>query len=338
MKSDTNSIMVSVICTAYNHEKYIGKCLESLVRQKADFAYEILVNDDASIDQTTEIVRSYAEQYPDLIVPIFQAENQYSKHINISRDILLPLARGKYIAFCEGDDWWCDDHKLQKQVDALEAHPECMLCVHNVSQCYENGEPTGLNIPLSAEQPGLLSSESVISRVMEFNFFHLTSYMIRGDYYRQILTDLPTFWKISPVGDFPTLLYLANAGDVYCVDGVLTCYRAGSINSWTQRVLKKSVAVEVEHRKQMIRVIQEFDVYSNYRFHDLCERGVWIARMIIAKLSCSKESYRDVLRTPYAKKTPLWKKRNTIMHAYCPGLLAMYHKIRQKHALISEDI
>ena len=107
-----DGIVVSVYCLAYNHEQYIRDALEGFVRQKTNFRYEVLVHDDASTDNTPAIIREYAQKYPDIIKPIFQTENQYSKGVKILPEIIHPKSSGRYIAFCEGDDYWCDENKL----------------------------------------------------------------------------------------------------------------------------------------------------------------------------------------------------------------------------------
>lgn len=121
---------VSVICLTYNHAPYIAQALDSFVRQETSFRYEVIIHDDASTEGTADILREYAARYPDIIRPVFETENQYSQGIVISRDILMPLARGEFIAFCEGDDFWTDSRKLKKQVRALESHPEADICTH----------------------------------------------------------------------------------------------------------------------------------------------------------------------------------------------------------------
>ena len=98
-------IGVSIICTAFNHEKYIRQCLDSFVMQKTDFVFEVLVNDDCSTDHTADIIREYEEKYPRLIHAVYQKKNLYSQHISIIGKVLLPCAKGKYIALCEGDDY-----------------------------------------------------------------------------------------------------------------------------------------------------------------------------------------------------------------------------------------
>jgi len=121
--------LVSVICLAYNHEKFIRKCLDGFVMQKTNFTFQVIIHDDASTDKTADIIREYQEKYPEIIKPIFQSENQFSKGTdgNMIEKICSNL-RGKYSAYCEGDDYWTDEYKLQKQVDFLESHPEFVMC------------------------------------------------------------------------------------------------------------------------------------------------------------------------------------------------------------------
>ncbi len=135
-----SEILVSISCITYNHSKYIEKCLEGFLMQKTNFKIEVLIHDDASTDGTQEIIKTYQEEHPDIIKPIFQKENQYSKgkkgfnaKYNYSR------AQGKYIALCEGDDYWTDPLKLQKQVDFLDANTGYILCFTNCSTIDKNG-------------------------------------------------------------------------------------------------------------------------------------------------------------------------------------------------------
>jgi|SRR5690554_587414 len=120
--------LVSILCITYNHEQFIGKCLESLVSQECDFDFEILIHDDASTDETQAVIKEFQQRYPEVVKPIFQTENQWSKQAGgINLRFNYPRAKGKYIALCEGDDFWIGTDKLQKQVAILEEHPECSL-------------------------------------------------------------------------------------------------------------------------------------------------------------------------------------------------------------------
>src|SRR5690606_11316563 len=127
-----NLPLVSISCITYNHAPYIRECLDGFMMQKCDFDFEVLIHDDASTDGTQEIIKEYQEKYPEIIKPIFQTENQYSKGIRgMNIQFNFPRAQGKYIALCEGDDYWTDPLKLQKQLDFLEANPEYVLSCHN---------------------------------------------------------------------------------------------------------------------------------------------------------------------------------------------------------------
>jgi len=130
--------LVSIICLAYNHEKYIHQALEGFVMQQTDFPFEIIVHDDASTDHTAAIIKEYESKYPKLFRPIYQTENQYRLEKGRVTKIVYKAAQGKYIALCEGDDYWTDPLKLQKQVDFLEAHPDVSLCSTSI-QTLKNG-------------------------------------------------------------------------------------------------------------------------------------------------------------------------------------------------------
>ena len=126
------SPLVSICCVTYNHAPFIRKCLDGFLMQQTTFPVEILIHDDASTDSTDSIIREYAAKYPDKIFPLFEEENQYSKPCHKQLDWYnYERVRGKYIAYCEGDDYWTDPLKLQKQVDFMETHLEYSACFHN---------------------------------------------------------------------------------------------------------------------------------------------------------------------------------------------------------------
>ena len=120
--------MVSIRCTAYNHEPYIVQTLDGFLMQKTSFPFEVVVHDDASTDKTADIIREYELKYPKIIKPIYETENQYSKHDGSLRKIMDAACRGEYIAFCEGDDYWTDPLKLKKQVDVMEKNANVSVC------------------------------------------------------------------------------------------------------------------------------------------------------------------------------------------------------------------
>lgn len=124
---------VSVCLVTYNHEPYIAKAIESILEQKTDFKYEIIVGDDCSVDNTRNIVQKYIDKYPDIVRPLYPEKNTNCKQ---SIEIMLN-AKGEYIALLEGDDYWCDENKLQKQTDFLDKNLDFSFCCHNYHCAYE---------------------------------------------------------------------------------------------------------------------------------------------------------------------------------------------------------
>ena len=128
-----NPLLV-ISCLVYNHEPYLRDCFEGFVMQKTNFRFVAIVHDDASTDKSAEIIREYAEKYPDIIKPIYETENQYSKHngsITRIMNAAIDATGAKYVAFCEGDDYWTDPHKLQRQVDFMDANSDYVATADN---------------------------------------------------------------------------------------------------------------------------------------------------------------------------------------------------------------
>ncbi|MDF3867757.1 glycosyltransferase [Pseudomonas denitrificans (nom. rej.)] len=130
--------LLSIVCLAYNQVNYIGRTLDSFLEQVTDFRFEVLVNDDASNDGTSELIADYAARYPHIIKPIFHKENQYSKGVSHGLPVFRKC-RGRYIAYCEGDDFWTDPRKLQIQVDFLEQNPDYVITYHDAYTYNEDG-------------------------------------------------------------------------------------------------------------------------------------------------------------------------------------------------------
>lgn len=142
MKQANGEIKVKIHCLVYNHEPYLRDCLEGFVMQKTDFAFKAVVHDDCSTDNSAAIIREYAEKYPDIIEPIYETENQYRKGTLDKIMYNRILGQCRYVAYCEGDDYWTDPNKLQKQVDFLDSHPEYAMCF---SACNIKKEQDNLN-------------------------------------------------------------------------------------------------------------------------------------------------------------------------------------------------
>ena len=161
-----NKPLVSIQCLVYNHEPYLRQCLDGFVMQKTNFPFEAIIHDDVSTDNSVAIIREYAEKYPDIIKPIYEKENQYSKHDGSLRKIILAAFSpySKYIAICEGDDYWTDPYKLQKQVDYLDNHPECGLVYTNAMVLNQiDGKLYKTSLPQQADFETLLFSSPIMT-------------------------------------------------------------------------------------------------------------------------------------------------------------------------------
>lgn len=154
----SNEILVSISCITYNHAPYIRECLDGFMMQKTNFAFEVLIHDDASTDGTADIIREYEAKYPDVIKPIYEEENQWVKGRRGSAVFNFPRAKGKYIALCEGDDYWTDPLKLQKQVDFLEANPEYVMCTTCYTIYEQSNHTMGDTFPLVDRNENIMYS------------------------------------------------------------------------------------------------------------------------------------------------------------------------------------
>ena len=226
MESQINDIIVSIHCLAYNHVDYIRQCLDGFMMQKTNFRFEAIVHDDASTDGTAEIIKEYAEKYPDIIKPILEKENVYSKHIpGLLTKIMDEKCSGKYIAICEGDDYWIDPLKLQKQVDYMEAHPECaMTCTR--TKLYSEKEKRYYAEQYCRKKDGIINLVDIVNRT---GLYISTCSII---YRREIMRDYPDYCKKCRVGDYPLQIYCAMKGTVFYFDKAMSVYRRDNPNSW----------------------------------------------------------------------------------------------------------
>ena len=228
MKTDENSgkLMVSISCVTFNHEAYIARALDSYLMQKTDFDFEILVYDDASTDKTQEIIREYEKRYPGKIKPYYQTENQYSQgKYNVEGFYNYPRAAGKYIAMSDGDDYWTDERKLQMQVDYMESHPECAMCLHSAR--IETQEKSIQSLKIRPYRKSrLIPPQEVIDKASNYP---TASLLFRTEYAK----DLQDYYYVSPVGDIPIQLHMAAKGTVYYMDREMSVYRQGVSVSWS---------------------------------------------------------------------------------------------------------
>ena len=263
MKS--NKMMVSIFCLAYNHEPYIRKCLEGFIIQKTNFKYEVLIHDDASTDRTAEIIREYEVKYPDIIKPIYQIENQYSKGISINRVFQYPRASGKYIAYCEGDDYWTDEFKLQKQVDFLENNPDYSICVHQATlhNCRTEVDSAVTN---QFEDKDYSLEEILIAGG---GVFATNSIMIL----KSIRENMPECFKAKGFGDYQLYIYGAIVGKCKYLSDNMSVYNFQTQGSWSSK-MNNNRQFHIDHFRELIRMLKKVNVYYNLKYDEIFSKAI----------------------------------------------------------------
>lgn len=217
---------VSIICTAYNHEKFIAQALDGFLMQKTDFPFEILINDDASPDNTANIIREYQAKYPDKIRAFYQEKNLWSSGKEAALDFLYPEIQSEYVAICEGDDYWTDENKLQKQVDFLDKHKDYSICFHAVKVFYEDGSQPDLIYPTDEMLKGRTTLEFLDE--LQFNYIQTNSVLYRWIFDRnenKIEDILPRY--MIPTDWFLHLLH-AHKGKIGYIPEIMGVYRKHS--------------------------------------------------------------------------------------------------------------
>lgn len=220
---------VSICCITYNHAKYIRQALDSFLMQKTNFPYEVLIHDDASTDGTTEIIKEYENKYPEIIKPIYQKENQFSKGVSISKTFNFPRVKGKYVALCEGDDYWTDENKLQKQVDFMDANPDYTICFHDVKRIFEISSQENDIYPTAATKQVCPLYD--FNNLLHCNFIQTNSVMYRWDAVKNVCKNFPD--NILP-GDWYLHLMFAKEGKIKHLPEVMSVYRINSGGIWSQ--------------------------------------------------------------------------------------------------------
>lgn len=246
--SHIKKVMVAIRCITYNHEAYIRDALEGFIMQKTNFPFVAIVHDDASTDGTADIIREYAAKYPDIIKPIYETENQYSKHDGSLRRIMTAACESygaKYYALCEGDDYWTDPLKLQKQVDFLETHPDYSMCFHNAIVHYENSD--------IKDQPfSILNSKEYCEEELSSNWLGATASFV----FRKTVYDSNFYKKVAKsnrfiVGDYPLLLCCIRSGRIFAFEECMSVYRINP-GGWTQQ--KHSAYKFIQMEKEVVRI------------------------------------------------------------------------------------
>lgn len=311
-------VLVSIICNAYNQADYIEDALNSFLEQKTDFRFEVLVHDDASTDGTDKIIRQYAKKYPDIIKLLIQEKNQYSQ----GKDIILCFQRnriqGEYVAFCEGDDYWTDATKLQKQVDILRIHPEIDMCAHGAYLVSEKTKKKIKRIGMQTEC--IVSADEVIRS--GGGVFATNSLMCRA----RLLQDDYAFWKTLFI-DYSLQIAGALKGGIAYYPECMSAYRYAAKGSWTGR-MSKNVQARIAFDRRIKDMLSALHTETNGKYKEAIEERM---KMVDINTLCLQGKYREVKSKEYRK---YYKKLSSDerliinLHIYAPYLFKLKSLIR----------
>lgn len=278
--------LVSIYCSTYNHAAYIRDALDGFVNQATEFPFEVIVHDDASTDGTSQIVREYSNKYS-FVKAVIETENQFSQHKSYYYESYLPEVKSKYIAKCEGDDYWIDPHKLQRLTSYLESNQECVACTHDtIVDDLLRKKKYRLSF-LSGDQD--VTPHDLIAYKSPF---HTSSLVFRSS----LCKPFPDFIRSVPgIGDYPFRIYLATQGAVHYFDQAMSVYRRGVPGSWTMRRTFDEEK-RVQDCNRIIDMLELANEYSDFRFKQDFESAILEQEYNILD---ARGFYKQMLRYPY---------------------------------------
>jgi glycosyltransferase involved in cell wall biosynthesis len=250
-------VKLSVSLITYNQEKYIKQAIEGVLQQKTNFTYELIIGDDYSTDGTRDILIKYQKKHPELVHLILHQKKNEGIPGKINFVSTLNAATGKYIALLDGDDYWIDKNKLQKQVDFLEAHPDYAICCHRIytkknnqkpklhkDEYMSSGEAT-YDIEMMAEYGNLVATPSVVYR-------------------NKLFSSLPEWFDQSPIGDYVLHMINAQYGKIKYFPDAMAVYREHSKGAWSGQSVMTNAA----------NMIKTLGLLLNYNFDEPVKLGL----------------------------------------------------------------
>lgn len=315
----------SVVMITYNHAPVIRQSLDSVLGQQTTFPFEVVIGDDCSTDGTREIVRSYQARHPDVLFPLLPERNLGLMGKNNYLQTYAS-ARGEYVALLEGDDFWTTPHKLQKQVDALDAHPECGGCYGN-TRLVTGVEAVGEALVFPSDWP----ERTDLAWMLDHHFPHTSSVMFR----RRLLPEYPPWYFDMPMGDWPTFVITSKEGPYLYLPETLSAYRKHAGGAWTTKSL-------VERTLGEIAAFRAFDVFLGGRHRDLIARHLntrelWLAEGYaqLGKPADARAHLRAHFRGDafWRPRSATWRKRlHILLEVYAPRLRRLARRLRRGNA------
>lgn len=280
--------LVTVIIPTHNHRAFIAEAIESALMQETTFPFSILLHDDASTDGTADVCRAYADRYPEKIELILQTVNQYQFDRRIQSHILFPRVKAKYTAILDGDDYWTDKSKLQRQVTYLEAHPESALCICATDKVDFQGRVLGAFAPYACSRA--VDPNDMIRKGGSF----CSSCSIVAP--TAALNAMPPFTMQTEVEDIPVQLWCALQGEAWYIARSMVAYRCAVPGSWTTRQHAADIETRMETHRSVKQLLVDFDAYTEGRYHDAFDEAI---RYQEFSMLCLTHDIMKARRAPY---------------------------------------
>lgn len=315
----------SVSIITYNHEKFIGKALDSVLMQDVNFEYEIVIGEDCSTDNTRRILLEYRDQYPGKIRLLFPEKNQ-----GLIRNFVQTYqsCKGDYIALLDGDDYWTSPNKLQIQVEFLDCHSDFSMCFHPVREFYDNDKSKpGFPYPRNSKEI------STLEDLLIYNFIPTCGVMFRNN----LFGNFPEWYYTLGMEDWPLHVLNAQYGKIGYIDRVMADYRNHSGSVWSSKN-------EIYRTMEGIKFYKCIDYHLNYKYHYIINRELSKHYYNLATLynengenKIAREySVRSLLMNPGGKDIPIKNKLKQILKMYNPYLYDLLQKV--KHGVVTSKL
>ena len=283
--SQDSPAKVTVIIQTYNHEKWIAQAIDSVLMQETNFEYEVVIVEDCSTDSTRDIVLGFHQKHPDKIRLVLSEKNKES-HRNFAAAFV--ASQSEYIAWLDGDDYWTSPHKLQKQVDFLDAHPECAICFHNITHLYEDGSQ---ELRYRDDDPP--KKISTIEDLLVINPIPSPSPMLRGG----LIDKFSDWYYASPVEDRVIYALCARYGDIGYINENMATYRIHSGGAWSKLSKTEQIETQLEFYKSI-----DADLYSRYK--EVIDKQVSKRYKLLVRKKA--QELEEHLSKQEAKDTKVW--------------------------------
>lgn len=299
---------ITVVVMAYNQRDYVKQCINSILDQQIDIDFDILIHDDCSDDGTHEILVNYQRQYPEKITIIHQESRKFlidGFNMMIYKYVI-PHVKSKYVAYCDGDDYWCDPLKLKKQYKFMESHPDYSMCFHNAFQLRTNNDMSSkwfikdegdINVSdLINDRPGVCVATSSI--------------FLKSETFK----DFSEWRKRFPVEDVPMYITAALHGKIHRLKDIMCVYRQFAVGSWSTQN-KERQDRKIKHLKDLKEATTYFDICTDFKYHDLVIAQIERCDFRIAFLNRDFKTIFSIKYKRFLKRLP-FKERISLKLQY----------------------